>query len=117
MTPLFLMLCGHAVADFMLQHPWVAQSKNRHSAPAGYDPKLHGPKQAIWPYVLTAHALTHGAMVYLATGSTALGVAETAAHWAIDFGKCERWYGIHTDQWLHIGFKVLWALLLTTRLA
>lgn len=108
MRPLFLMLCGHAVADFMLQHPWVAQNKNRHAVSTGYDPKLHGPRETIWPYVLTAHALTHGAFVCLATGSAALGLAETAAHWAIDFGKCERWYGIHVDQWLHIACKVLW---------
>ncbi len=109
MRVLFLLLCGHAGADFMLQTPWVAQNKNRHSTPAGYDPKLHGPKQTIWPYVLTAHALTHGAFVYLATGSVLLGALETAAHWAIDFGKCERWYGIHADQWMHIGLKLAWA--------
>lgn len=111
MSTFFLLLCGHAIADFMLQHPWVAQSKNRHSAPAGYDPKLHGPKQTIWPYVLTAHALTHGAMVFLVTRSVPLAAAETAAHWAIDFGKCERWYGIHVDQWAHVACKVAWAVL------
>lgn len=83
MKALFLMLCGHAVADFMLQHPWVAQNKNRHFEPTGYDPKLHGPKQTIWPYVLTAHALTHGAFVFLATGSLVLGLGETLSHWLI----------------------------------
>lgn len=108
MSILFQLLCGHAIADFMLQHPWVAQNKNRHSAPAGYDPKLHGPKRAVWPYVLTAHALTHGFFVFLATGSAALGCAETVAHWAIDFGKCERWYGIHTDQGAHLVCKLAW---------
>jgi hypothetical protein len=113
MNALFVMLCGHAVADFMLQHPWVAQNKNRNAQTTGHDPKLHGPRQTIWPYVLTAHALTHGAGVYLATGSSSLGLAETVAHWLIDFGKCERWYGIHADQWMHIGCKVVWALLAT----
>lgn len=111
MATLFGLLCGHAIADFMLQTPWVAQNKNRHAVPAGYDPDLHGRRQAIWPYVLTAHALTHGAAVYIVTGSALLGALETAAHWLIDFGKCERLYGIHSDQWMHIGLKGVWAVL------
>jgi hypothetical protein len=106
---LFQLLCGHAVADFMLQHPWVAQNKSRHSPPAGYDPKLHGARQTIWPYVLTAHALTHGMFVFIATGSVFFGALETVAHWAIDFGKCERWYGIHADQAMHLACKIGWA--------
>lgn len=61
----FLLLIGHAVADFCLQTDWIARSKNRHAVPAGYDPKLHGPQQTIWPYVLSAHALTHGGAVYV----------------------------------------------------
>ena len=107
----FGMLCSHAIADYMLQTPWVAQNKNRHAAGgiSGYDPKLHGPKQTIWPYVLSAHALTHGAGVWIATGSVWLGLMETTAHFWIDFWKCERAYGIHTDQALHIACKVAWA--------
>lgn len=112
MTNLFLLLCGHAVSDFMLQHPWVAQNKTRHAEPAGYDPARHGPRQLIWPYVLTAHALTHGGLVAVVTGSVVLGIAETVAHWLIDFGKCERWYGIHTDQALHVLCKLVWCLFL-----
>lgn len=106
MKTLFLLLCGHALADFCLQSEWVATNKNRHAVPKGYDPARHGPMQRVWPYVLTAHALTHGLMVYLVTGSALFGALETAAHWLIDFGKCERWYGIHKDQWLHIACKV-----------
>lgn len=107
---LFQLLCGHALADFALQSDWVAKNKNRHAAvPAGYDPALHGPMQTVWPYVLTAHALLHGGLVTVATGSAALGVCETVAHWLIDFGKCEKWYGIHADQAMHLGCKVLWA--------
>lgn len=107
----FRLLCGHAIADFALQSDWMAKAKNRHRAPPGYDPKLHGPLQRVWPYVLSAHALTHGLAVLLATGSYVLGAAETVAHWLIDFGKCERWYGIHTDQAIHLMCKVSWLVL------
>lgn len=109
MKMFFLLMFGHAIADFALQTDWIAKTKNRHAgAPQSYNPKLHGPIQTIWPYVLSAHALIHGGMVFLVTGSVVLGFAETIAHWAIDFGKCEKWYGIHTDQALHIFCKIIW---------
>lgn len=104
----FKLLCGHALADFALQSEFIANNKNRHSVPKGYDPKLHGERQTIWPYVLTSHALIHGLMVYIATGNSIWGVLETISHWLIDFGKCEKCYGIHTDQALHLLCKVLW---------
>ncbi len=117
LTALFGMLCSHAIADYMLQTPWVAQNKNRHAAGgiSGYDPKLHGPKQTTWPYVLMAHALTHGAGVGLVTGSVFLGLAETLAHFWIDFLKCERLFGIHVDQALHIACKLLWLAFVVVR--
>lgn len=112
-TLLFKLLCGHAVADYGLQNDFVGRNKNRNAVPIGYNPKLHGPIQKVWPYVLTAHAMIHGAMVIIITGNVYFGMAETLSHWLIDFGKCEKWYGIHTDQWLHIGCKVVMAILLT----
>lgn len=108
---LFALMCGHAFADFAFQTDWIAKNKNRHAIPAGYDPKLHGPMQAIWPYVLSSHALIHGFFVAVLTGSTQLGLAEAFVHWITDFGKCEKWYGIHTDQAIHIGSKLLWVYL------
>lgn len=107
----FKLLCGHAIADFCLQTEFIATNKNRNAIPKGYDPKLHGPQQTIWPYVLTAHALTHGVFVGAITGNWYLAMAETTAHWLIDFGKCEKRYGIHTDQGLHILSKLLWCFL------
>lgn len=105
---LFLLLAGHGLVDYTFQTDYVALGKNRHAIPPGYDRKLHGPLQVVWPYVLTAHALEHGLAVMLITGSLGLALAETAAHWVIDFGKCEKWYGIHLDQWLHIACKIAW---------
>jgi hypothetical protein len=108
MTELFWLLVGHAVADFVLQNEVMAKGKNRNvrgTAPPG---QTYMP---CWPYWLTAHALVHGGAVALATGSTALGCAETVAHWVIDFYKCEGCYGVHADQGMHIGCKALWWVL------
>jgi hypothetical protein len=53
----------------------------------------------------------HGAFVSLATGSILLGILETMAHAIIDFGKCEGYYHIVTDQILHVECKVLWLVI------
>jgi hypothetical protein len=105
MSVLFFLLWGHVLADYPLQGPFLAAAKNRHT-PAGQKPA------GMWIHALTAHALIHGGFVYLVTGSLLLGCLETFSHWLIDFGKCENWYGIHIDQLLHIGCKLLWWVLL-----
>lgn len=108
MIELFLkMVVGHAIADFWAQSDALAKMKNRNRDSAAFCPPGQKP-QIIWPYALTAHALMHGAAVWIITGNVWLFVAETTAHWFIDFGKCENWYGIHEDQAAHIGCKVLW---------
>lgn len=65
----------------------------------------------IWPWLLTAHALHHGTMVFLVTQRPILGLAETIVHWCSDFAKCEKWYGFHADQLVHVASKVVWAIL------
>lgn len=106
----FWLLVSHAVMDFWAQSDALAQMKNRNRpntrVPPGQSPQI------MWPYALTAHALMHGAGVALVTGWTGLGIAETFAHWAIDFGKCENWYGIHVDQAAHLLCKFLWVLII-----
>lgn len=100
----FWLLVGHAVADYPLQAGPMATEKCRHS---------HSDlqKSVPWYYWLSAHALVHGGAVFLITGSLFLGLLETVVHWLIDFGKCEGWFGIHVDQALHVGCKVLWCVL------
>jgi hypothetical protein len=100
---LFLLIAGHALADFPLQGDTMAVEKNRHT---------NGKTGVPWFYWLTAHALIHGLSVALITGRVELGIAEAFAHWLIDFSKCEKWIGIHTDQALHLVCKVLWVYLL-----
>lgn len=69
-------------------------------------------KHVPWYHWLAAHAAIHGACVLLVTGSVLLGALETCAHFAIDFGKCEGWFGIKTDQALHFACKAAWLFLL-----
>ncbi len=103
---LFWLLVGHAVGDFALQTEWMVRSKN---------PSRRGPRSAgehrewVWVHVLSAHALIHGGAVAAATGMVGLGIAETVAHWLIDYGKSRRLYGFHVDQGLHLLCKLVWA--------
>jgi hypothetical protein len=94
----FLLVAGHALADFGVQGEYMANAKNRNTA-LGKD---------IWPMVLGAHAMIHGVLVGLITGSVVLALLETAAHATIDFRKCEGKLTYHQDQVLHIVCKALW---------
>jgi len=100
----FVFLAVHCVCDFALQSDTMGREKKRASGTAL---QLVVP----WYYWMTAHALIHGLGVMVATQSLVLGLAESAAHFLIDFGKCEGKYGIHVDQGLHVACKVAWCLL------
>jgi len=99
---------GHFTMDVVWQSSSVAKGKNRHrqgnEVPPGQTPT------AVWPYYMTGHALSHGGVVALATGSILLGTCEVIFHWGIDFAKCENWTNPHQDQALHIFCKIIWAL-------
>lgn len=98
----FQLLVDHALADFVLQQEAMSAGKNRHN-------EIHGKKGSgfpAWYYWLSAHALIHGGVVYIITGSLLLGVVETLLHWLIDFSKCEGWLNFHQDQALHVGCKL-----------
>jgi hypothetical protein len=108
--PVFIaLLIGHAFADFVLQSGDMARGKRRHF----YYPVPDGQRtQIVWPYWLASHAIMHGTMVLLFTRQPLLGLAEALAHAAIDFGKCEGKFGVHTDQFLHVLCKLVWITLL-----
>jgi thiosulfate reductase cytochrome b subunit len=59
-----------------------------------------------WP---RAGRAIHGGAVVLVTGSFWLGMAESYAHMAIDYAKCEGWLSVDADQALHAACKFLWA--------
>ncbi|PCI07965.1 hypothetical protein COB72_09365 [bacterium] len=101
------LLIGHAFADYPLQGDFIARFKS-------YREKFDGPAGPVmvWPYVLSAHALIHAGFVWAITGSVWLGVCELVAHWIIDLLKCGDWIDFHADQWMHIGCKLLWVVVL-----
>lgn len=95
---LFLLLVGHALADYPLQGDFLSKAKNR-AAPMPGVPFFQA---------LGAHALIHGGFVAMITGVWWLGVAEAVAHAAIDDAKCTGKIGFNTDQVLHVACKLLW---------
>jgi hypothetical protein len=95
----FLMLAGHAYADFALQTPHHSSAKypgNRTGVP--------------WQVGMMCHGLIHGGIVALITGIWWLGALETVAHAGIDYAKSRRAFGPVADQLLHFGCKVIWLI-------
>lgn len=99
---LFLLMIGHAAADYALQNDFMAMAKN-HTTELG---------KVYWKWVLPSHGLIHAGFVYFITGSFVLGMAEFIVHTITDYLKCDGKIGFNTDQFIHLGCKVLWILLL-----
>lgn len=98
----FMFLAAHWVADYPLQGDFLATAKSA------------GPLRI---YHLVAHAGIQGAGVFLVTGSLALGLAEWAAHTAIDEAKCRGWTTFAVDQMLHVLCKMVWLAMIVGGLA
>jgi hypothetical protein len=112
----FAMVIGHALADYPLQGKFLSMAKNRHADVSC----LFGgetPPRGIWIHALTAHSLIHSGMVWLLTGSMALGLVELVLHWVIDFGKCEKWMNFTVDQLLHVACKAGYAVFIAYNMA
>lgn len=93
----FLLLIGHALADYPLQGDFIGKYKS-HRVPS----PLAGTGITIWPHLLTAHSLIHAGAVFVVTGSFVLSLIEFAAHWIIDFTKSAGRINYHQDQGLHV---------------
>ena len=104
-TVFWMLMCGHALADFPFQTPDMAKGKNRKLGPAH--------NTVPWYYWMTSHCLVHGLSVTLLTGSVYLGAAEAVVHFGLDTAKCEGWTDIHFDQLAHTVCKAVWATVLT----
>lgn len=102
LAKLILMLfAGHALCDFALQNDFVAKGKNLNSAFAGM----------AWQQIMLAHCLIHSGMVLALTGSLWMALAELVIHYATDVAKCCGKINFNTDQAIHYGCKLLWAVL------
>lgn len=102
-----LMVAGHAIADYPLQGDFLAKAKNRFAPIPGVP----------WYQALGAHAIIHGGFVLAITGCLTLGIAETIIHFLIDDAKCRGRISYNTDQFLHVAYKVAWALALYAGIA
>ena len=105
-TVFWMLMCGHALADFPLQTPDMAKGKNYTIDPAH--------NAVPWYYWLASHCFVHGLSVTLLTGSVYLGFAEFLLHGVLDWAKCAKLTTIHFDQLAHTACKALWAMVLTS---
>jgi hypothetical protein len=94
-----LLLVGHAIADSVLQPEWLSQRK--------YDPDPDVASTA-----LLIHGAVHALPVALVTGLPMLALVELFVHPLIDVGKSRGWYGMWSDQLLHVACKVAWVAVL-----
>ncbi|QIG68789.1 hypothetical protein EVB68_052 [Rhizobium phage RHph_Y2_6] len=97
---LLLLWCFHYIADYPLQGDFLAVQKN----PYLPEEKRYAP----WKEAMRAHCAIHGLFVGILTGSVLLGLLEALVHTFIDVFKCAGIFGYRTDQYLHLGFKLLW---------
>lgn len=98
---LFLLVVGHALADYPLQGEFLATAKD-HKTQVG---------RHIWPWALSFHAMIHGGLVYAITGVAWIGLLEVAVHAGIDWAKTHNYITFNVDQWLHLGCKVVWVVI------
>lgn len=98
MLTLIALLGAHWFFDYAGQGDFMAKAKNERN-PLPLVPARQ---------VLVAHAGIHGCAVALITGLWWLFVLEAFAHFVTDRAKCDGDISYETDQWLHIGCKVVW---------
>ncbi len=109
-TIFFALMIGHALADFPLQGEFLSITKNRRFQPPANGKYPVTPR--LWIYTLTVHCLIQAGAVWIVTTSPLLAFIELVVHWLIDFVKCEGGTGFEFDQWLHIGTKVVYVILI-----
>ena len=94
----FLLIVGHALADYPLQGDFLANGKNRNTAIGAI----------FWRHALFAHSMIHGGFVAVITGYWWLGIAEAIVHGITDWLKCENKISLRVDQSIHLFSKAIW---------
>lgn len=103
---LFGLIAAHFICDYVFQPFAMFKGKNHLAS------KLDDTAPNInWWYWLTAHSAMHGVAVYIVTRNLYLDLAETTAHWLIDWGHNAGKYSLHAEQAMHLACKLLWALI------
>ena len=97
---IILLFAGHALCDYPLQGDFLSRGKN----PANH-------VGVPWYWCLSAHALIHAGMVLLVTRYISLALGEFVIHSVTDYSKVKGWISCDTDQYIHFGCKLVWALL------
>lgn len=97
-----LLWLAHFLFDYPLQGDFLARAKNE-TAPIPGVP---------WIHAMLAHTFMHAGAVAIITGSWLLGAIELASHFAIDRAKCRGRIDFDMDQFLHLGLKVAYVLLI-----
>ena len=105
------MIMGHALGDYPLQGGFLASCKNRNADSSSFFGGAPAPN-GIWIHALTAHSLIQAGFVWLITGSVVVMLIELVIHWITDFARCEGWISYHTDQSIHVGCKIVYAVLI-----
>jgi hypothetical protein len=99
-TLLAFLVFAHFLADFPLQGDFLASAKR-------------GTVTGVpWWLGMLAHAWIQAGFVLLLTRSIACFCGELLMHFAIDTSKTRGQLGWVPDQALHVGCKVLWALII-----
>jgi hypothetical protein len=100
----FLLLFGHALADYPFQGDFLSKAKNHLKPVAGVP----------WWLALLTHGIIHGGMVLLVTMSLPLALTEVIYHTLIDYGKCDKRYGLAADQAMHVVCKLVYVVALSS---
>jgi hypothetical protein len=101
---LVYMLAAHFLLDYALQGDWMSKAKNLNLVLV--------PGEMIWPLALFGHALIHATAVQIITGSWLLFALELVIHAVTDYIKCSGLLGYNSDQYIHIGCKVAYAVII-----
>ncbi len=106
---LFALFFAHALADFPLQQEFIAQAKKpdfwkEQESSNGFE----------WIFILGAHSIIHGGLVWLVSGSLLLGTIEVTLHFTIDHLRNKQLMSFTTDQLLHLCCKVAYLFFFLT---
>lgn len=101
-----LLFAAHAFGDYPAQGDFLSKGKNHRTSPyLAWMP---------WYWCLFAHTMIHAGLVLLITNSLSMALAEFVIHSLTDYAKCDGRLNMDQDQAIHLGCKILWAILAVT---